>query len=243
MRRVAERVFEPLRREVSKGPLAVTSFYRSVVVNRAVGGSVSSQHTRGEAMDIDADVYGGCTNRELFDYVRGCLEFDQLIWEFGDDRSPDWIHVSLKARDNRHQVFAFGKARRENMLSAVMKRVSIVAVVMALGCAPVKTVTRSMSDSVVVRETVRDTVIELSPDSSLVRALIECDSLGRARLSELLDYRAGDRISPPVITMVDNILTAKAQVDSFKIYARLKRPLRGASHFGYGCRRRSRSIS
>ncbi len=108
------------------------------------------------------------------------------------------------------------------MLSAVMKRVSIVAVVMALGCAPVKTVTRSMSDSVVVRETVRDTVIELSPDSSLVRALIECDSLGRARLSELLDYRAGDRISPPVITMVDNILTAKAQVDSFKIYARLK---------------------
>ncbi len=103
-----------------------------------------------------------------------------------------------------------------------MKRVSIVAVVMALGCAPVKTVTRSMSDSVVVRETVRDTVIELSPDSSLVRALIECDSLGRARLSELLDYRAGDRISPPVITMVDNILTAKAQVDSFKIYARLK---------------------
>lgn len=108
------------------------------------------------------------------------------------------------------------------MLSAVMKRVSIVAVVMALGCAPVKTMTRSMSDSVVVRETVRDTVIELSPDSSLVRALIECDSLGRARLSELLYYRAGDRISPPVITMVDNILTAKAQVDSFKIYARLK---------------------
>ena len=104
------------------------------------------------------------------------------------------------------------------MLSAVMKRVSIVAVVMALGCAPVKTMTRSMSDSVVVRETVRDTVIELSPDSSLVRALIECDSLGRARLSELLDYRAGDRISPPVITMVDNILTAKSQVDSFKIY-------------------------
>ena len=103
-----------------------------------------------------------------------------------------------------------------------MKRVSIVAVVMALGCAPVKTMTRSMSDSVVVRETVRDTVIELSPDSSLVRALIECDSLGRARLSELLDYRAGDRISPPVITMVDNILTAKSQVDSFKIYARLK---------------------
>lgn len=103
-----------------------------------------------------------------------------------------------------------------------MKRVSIVAVVMALGCAPVKTVTRSVRDSVVVRETVRDTVIELSPDSSLVRALIECDSLGRARLSELLDYRAGDRIRPPVITMVDNILTAKAQVDSFKIYARLK---------------------
>ena len=104
MRRVAERVFEPLRREVSKGPLAVTSFYRSVVVNRAVGGSASSQHTRGEAMDIDADIYGGCTNRELFDYVRSNLEFDQLIWEFGDNRSPDWIHVSLKASGNRREV-------------------------------------------------------------------------------------------------------------------------------------------
>lgn len=104
MRRVAVEVFEPLRREVSKGPLAVTSFYRSVAVNRAVGGSASSQHACGEAIDIDADVYGGCTNRELFDYVREHLEFDQLIWEFGDDRSPDWVHVSLKASGNRHQV-------------------------------------------------------------------------------------------------------------------------------------------
>ena len=104
MRRVASGVFEPLRRHVAKGPLAVTSFYRSVAVNRAVGGASSSQHTCGEAIDIDADVYGGCTNRELFDYVREHLEFDQLIWEFGDDRSPDWIHVSLRASGNRAQL-------------------------------------------------------------------------------------------------------------------------------------------
>lgn len=104
MKRVAAGIFEPLRREVAKGPLAVTSFYRSAAVNRAVGGSSSSQHTVGEAIDIDADVHGGCTNRELFDYVRKHLEFDQLIWEFGNDRSPDWIHVSLKAAGNRGQV-------------------------------------------------------------------------------------------------------------------------------------------
>ncbi len=105
MKRVATRVFEPLRRDVADGkPLAVTSFFRSADVNAAVGGSLSSQHTRGEAMDIDADIYGGCTNRELFDYVKSSLEFDQLIWEFGDNRSPDWIHVSLKASGNRRQV-------------------------------------------------------------------------------------------------------------------------------------------
>lgn len=104
MRRVAAEVFEPLRREVAQGPLAVTSFYRSAAVNRAVGGASSSQHTCGEAIDMDADVYGGCTNRGLFDYVRKHLRFDQLIWEFGDDRSPDWIHVSLKASGNRGEV-------------------------------------------------------------------------------------------------------------------------------------------
>ena len=92
----------------------------------------------------------------------------------------------------------------------------------AVGCAPVKRTMHSLRDSVVVRETLRDTVIELAPDSSLLRALIECDSLGQARLSQLLYYRAGERLSPPAVTISGNVLTAKAEVDSLKIYAKLK---------------------
>lgn len=105
MQRIARMVFEPVRRDVAKGkPLAVTSFYRSNDVNAAVGGSLTSQHSKGEAMDIDADVHGTCTNGQVFDYIRDNLEFDQLIWEFGNSVNPDWVHVSLRPVGNRRQV-------------------------------------------------------------------------------------------------------------------------------------------
>ena len=48
----------------------------------------------GRALDLDADVYGGCTNSQIFNWIKENLEFDQLIWEFGDDDNPDWVHVS-----------------------------------------------------------------------------------------------------------------------------------------------------
>lgn len=105
MKRVAENVFEPLRREVcGNKPLAITSFFRSPELNKNIGGSVNSQHCRGEAMDIDADTHGNGNNKAIFEYIRDCLEFDQLIWEFGDGNQPAWVHVSLCAAGNRHQV-------------------------------------------------------------------------------------------------------------------------------------------
>lgn len=105
MRRLGERIFEVVRRDVAGNrPLAITSFYRSEDVNAAVGGSATSQHTKGEAMDIDADAFGNGTNRAIFDYIRNNLEFDQLIWEFGTSSNPDWVHVSLRATGNRRQV-------------------------------------------------------------------------------------------------------------------------------------------
>ena len=106
MKRVAVRVFELVRRDVAGGrPLHVSSFFRSADVNAAVAGSsATSQHCKGEAMDIDADTFGNGTNRAVFDYIRDNLEFDQLIWEFGDSQNPDWVHVSLKAGGNRRQV-------------------------------------------------------------------------------------------------------------------------------------------
>lgn len=85
---------------------------------------------------------------------------------------------------------------------------------------------RSQTDSVRVVETLRDTVVRLAADSSLLRALVECDSLGQARLRELEEYRVGDRLSPPSVTIRDNVLTATARVDSMAIYLTLKDKLK-----------------
>mgnify|MGYP001128764684 CR=1 FL=1 len=102
MRLVAEMVFEPLR-EYFDSPIGVTSFYRSEALNRALRGSLRSSHIKGEAMDLDADVYGGLSNKDIFDYISDNLEFDQLIWEFGSDENPAWVHVSYSRDNNRMQ--------------------------------------------------------------------------------------------------------------------------------------------
>jgi len=103
MKYLAENIFEPLREHFKK-PIAVTSFYRSELVNRAIGGSLTSQHLQGEAMDIDAQVFGGLTNAEVFNWIRQNLNYDQLIWENGTVTEPDWVHVSLtRRRANRKQ--------------------------------------------------------------------------------------------------------------------------------------------
>ena len=93
LKAVAEHIFQPLR-DACKCPIYVSSGYRSADLNVAIGGSVRSQHVEGRALDLDADVYGKCKNSEIFQYIRENLEFDQLIWEFGDKDNPDWVHVS-----------------------------------------------------------------------------------------------------------------------------------------------------
>ena len=100
---LAEKVFEPLREWVG-GPIKINSFYRSRKLNEAIGGSEKSQHCEGRAMDID-DVYGYKTNAEMFNYIKDNLDFDQLIWEFGNKKNPDWVHVSYVEEDsNRKNV-------------------------------------------------------------------------------------------------------------------------------------------
>lgn len=109
MYRTAEFIFQPLRLWVG-GPIKVNSFFRSVAVNRAVGGTSRSQHCKGQALDLD-DVYGHKTNAEMFMYIKDHLDFDQLIWEFGTNTNPNWIHVSyVSAKENRNRVL---KAVRE----------------------------------------------------------------------------------------------------------------------------------
>jgi hypothetical protein len=109
---VAEHVFEPLREHFGV-PIGVTSFFRSSELNAYLRGSKTSQHCKGEAMDVDADVYGKITNRDIFMYIWKNLDFDQLIWEFGTKDEPAWIHVSFKAEGNRKQILRATKVKQE----------------------------------------------------------------------------------------------------------------------------------
>ena len=92
MKLIAEKVFEPLRTHVG-GPIKINSFYRGPKLNEAIGGSFKSQHCNGQAIDID-DTYGHMSNADMYKYIKENLDFDQMIWEFGDDKNPNWVHVS-----------------------------------------------------------------------------------------------------------------------------------------------------
>lgn len=98
---LVQEVLDPLR-EWWGAPITVTSGYRSVAVNKAVGGASTSQHLRGEAADITAG--SRAANKQLFEHIREALPFDQLIWEKGGEDGPDWVHVSYKEGRLRGQV-------------------------------------------------------------------------------------------------------------------------------------------
>jgi hypothetical protein len=94
---LAEKIFEPIRTHF-RCPIIISSGYRSKELNAAIGGSLTSQHCQGEAIDIDMDgTPNGVTNRMVFDYIKDNLEWDQLIYEFGDKENPDWVHVSYES--------------------------------------------------------------------------------------------------------------------------------------------------
>ena len=109
MKKLAKNIFEPLR-EWAGHPIRVNSFFRSPELCLKLKSKATSQHTKGQAIDIDS--LGGKTNAELFDYIKDNLSFDQLIWEFGDDENPDWIHVSfVNENTNRGNIL---KAIKDN---------------------------------------------------------------------------------------------------------------------------------
>ena len=112
MRLLAEKIFEPLRKVVG-GPIKVNSFFRSVALNEAIGGVASSQHCKGQAIDID-DVYGYKTNAEMYKWIHENLDSDQMIWEFGTDMQPNWIHISyVSQEENRNRCLkAYKEDRR-----------------------------------------------------------------------------------------------------------------------------------
>ena len=109
MKEIAEKEFQPLREWVN-GPIKINSFYRSPELNKAIGGSTKSQHCKGQAIDID-DTFGYATNAEMYNWIKQNLDFDQMIWEFGTDKNPNWVHVSyVSPEDNRNRCL---KAYRE----------------------------------------------------------------------------------------------------------------------------------
>lgn len=102
MQLVGIRVFDVIREHFNI-PLRVSSFYRSLLLNNSVGGAKTSQHIKGQAIDIQGT--GEVSNKMIFDYVKDNLDFDQLIWEFGTDKNPAWVHVSYVSKDkNRKQI-------------------------------------------------------------------------------------------------------------------------------------------
>ena len=118
MELVAEEVFEPLRVWVD-GPIKINSFFRCPKLNKAIGGSSKSQHCHGQAMDID-DTFGKATNAEMYHWIKEHLDFDQMIWEFGDDDNPDWVHVSyVSESDNRNRCLRAYRSNGKTVYSVI----------------------------------------------------------------------------------------------------------------------------
>lgn len=108
---LCERILEPIRMKF--GPINISSGYRSKVLNHYIGGSLKSQHCEGKAADIDMDGMGSVTNKQIFDYIKNELEFDQLINEF----NYGWVHVSYNAGNNRMQILDAIKVNNKTVYS------------------------------------------------------------------------------------------------------------------------------
>ena len=118
MELIAEKIFEPLRKWVG-GPIKINSFFRSPELNTAIGGSSKSQHCKGQAMDLD-DTFGKATNAEMYHWIKDNLDFDQMIWEFGDDENPAWVHVSyVSEEENRNRCLLAYKENKKTKYKVI----------------------------------------------------------------------------------------------------------------------------
>ena len=111
---LCEKVFEPLRAHVGK-PIKINSGFRSPSLNRAVGGSISSQHCKAQAFDLELH------DKELFDWIIDNLEFDQLIAEFGKDDYFAWFHISYTRSKNRKEVLRATKKAGKTVYSKYIR--------------------------------------------------------------------------------------------------------------------------
>jgi hypothetical protein len=105
LRELCIHILESLRNHFQI-PILISSGFRCKDLNSAIGGAKNSQHTMGEAVDIDHDMSANVvSNKMIFDYIKANLNFDQMIWEHGTSLNPDWVHVSFISKDkNRNQI-------------------------------------------------------------------------------------------------------------------------------------------
>ena len=105
LKALAENIFEPIRAHF-RCPIYISSGYRSAELNKALNGAKTSQHLKGEAIDIDMDgSSNGVTNAMVYDFIITKLDFDQVIWEHGNTENPAWVHVSYKKNGpQRHDI-------------------------------------------------------------------------------------------------------------------------------------------
>ncbi len=104
--------------------------------------------------------------------------------------------------------------------------IAVLTVTIALfmtSCRETKEVSNTQRlQTLIIRDTVRDTLVQVKADASLIRALLECDSAGNVLLKRILEYEAGKHVAPPQLDIQDNVLTAMAEVDSFGIFMTLR---------------------
>lgn len=115
MEYVSREVFDPVRDFIG-GPLTCSSFLRVKELNRKIGSTDSSFHVHGAAIDIKK--LGGCSYSEIFNFIRDNLYFSELIWEYGTDREPAWVHVAYIKGDNRKMI---KKAVRESGKNRIIR--------------------------------------------------------------------------------------------------------------------------
>ena len=98
---LAKKVFQPIRDHFGSS-IFVSSGYRSKDLNEAIGGSQRSFHSHGCALDLDMDGRSNkITNADIFNYIKENLPYSELIWEFGTDENPNWVHVAIaKGRED-----------------------------------------------------------------------------------------------------------------------------------------------
>ena len=105
LKTICVEVFDKVREHFGV-PIYISSGYRSAALNKAIGGSKTSDHNLGRALDLDQDFRGnGVTNMQVFEFIKDNLEFDQLIAEFQRaDGDFEWIHVGYRKGANRKQI-------------------------------------------------------------------------------------------------------------------------------------------